>query len=52
MEQPPGEIELIQTGDQLAADSTLDFQCEFYACSAIVAKIYKQSFRISRLLKH
>ena len=36
-----GEIELIQACDWLAADSTLDFQREFYACSAIVAK-YKQ----------
>jgi hypothetical protein len=37
-----GKIELIQAGDWLAADSTLDFQREFYACSAIVAK-YEQS---------
>ena len=37
-----GEIELIQAADWLAADSTLDFQREFYACSAIVAK-YEQS---------
>jgi hypothetical protein len=34
-------MELIQACDWLAADSTLDFQREFYACSAIVAK-YKQ----------
>jgi hypothetical protein len=37
-----GEIELIQAADWLAADSTLDFQRELYACLAIVAK-YKQS---------
>jgi hypothetical protein len=37
-----GEIELIQACDWLTADSTLDFQREFYACLAIVAK-YKQS---------
>jgi hypothetical protein len=37
-----GEIELIQVCDWLAADRTLDFQREFYACLAIVAK-YKQS---------
>ena len=37
-----GEIELIHVCDWLTADSTLDFQCEFYACLAIVAK-YKQS---------
>ena len=36
-----GEMELIQACDWLAADSTVDFQREFYACSAIVAK-YKQ----------
>jgi hypothetical protein len=39
-----GEMELIQACDWLAADSTLDFQCEFYACSEIVAK-YKQTSR-------
>ena len=33
-----GEIELIQACDWLTADSTLDFQREFYACLAIVAK--------------
>ena len=27
-----GEIELIQACDWLTADSTLDFQLEFYAC--------------------
>ena len=37
-----GEIELIQACDWLTADSTLDFQREFYACLAIAAK-YKQS---------
>jgi hypothetical protein len=37
-----GEIELIQVCDWLTADSTLDFQREFYACLAIAAK-YKQS---------
>jgi hypothetical protein len=37
-----GEIELIQAADWLTADSTLGFQRELYACSAIVAK-YKQS---------
>jgi hypothetical protein len=37
-----GEGEMILAGDWLAADSTLDFQREFYACSAIVAK-YRQS---------
>jgi hypothetical protein len=37
-----GEIELIHAADWLAADSTLDFQRELYACLAIVAK-YKQS---------
>jgi hypothetical protein len=37
-----GEIELIQACDWLTADSTLDFQREFYACFAIAAK-YKQS---------
>jgi hypothetical protein len=42
-----GEIELIQAGDWLAADSTLDFQRESYACSAIAANINKV-FRISR----
>ena len=36
-----GKMELIQACDWLAADSTLDFQREFYACSAIVAK-YKE----------
>ena len=34
----PGEIELIQACDWLTAGSTLDFQREFYACLAIVAK--------------
>jgi hypothetical protein len=33
-----GEIELIQACDWLTTDSTLDFQREFYACLAIVAK--------------
>jgi hypothetical protein len=33
-----GEIELILAADWLAADSTLDFQRELYACLAIVAK--------------
>ena len=33
-----GEIELIQACDWVAADSTLDFQRELYACSAIVTK--------------
>ena len=37
-----GEIELIQACDWLTADSTLDFQREFYACLAIVGK-HKQS---------
>jgi hypothetical protein len=37
-----GELELIQACDWLTTDSTLDFQREFYACLAIVAK-YKQS---------
>ena len=37
-----GEIEVIQACDWLTADSTLDFQREFYACLAIAAK-YKQS---------
>ena len=32
------EIELIQACDWLTADSTLDFQREFYACLANVAK--------------
>jgi hypothetical protein len=36
-----GEIELVQACDWLTADSTLDFQREFYACFAIAAK-YKQ----------
>jgi hypothetical protein len=36
-----GEIELIRACDWLTADSTLDFQREFYACLAIVGK-YKQ----------
>ena len=43
-----GEIELIQAGDWLAGDCTLDFQREFYACSAIVYKILNKVFRISR----
>ena len=38
LEQCSGEIELIQACDWLTADSTLDFQREFYACLAIVAK--------------
>ena len=42
------EIELIQACDWLAADSTLDFQREFYACLAIVAKYINKVFRISR----
>jgi hypothetical protein len=43
-----GEIELIQACDWLTTDSTLDFQREFYACLAIVAK-YTKVFGISRL---
>ena len=30
-----GEIELIQACDWLTADSTLDFQREFYACKCL-----------------
>jgi hypothetical protein len=41
-EHSSGEIELIQACDWLTADSTLNFQHEFYACLATVAK-YKQS---------
>jgi hypothetical protein len=36
-----GEIELIQACDWLTADSTLDFQREFYAC--LTRAKYKQS---------
>jgi hypothetical protein len=45
------EIELIQAADWLAADSTLDFQRELYACLAIVAK-YKQSILIEFLVEN
>jgi hypothetical protein len=42
-----GEIELIQACDWLTADSTLDFQREFYACLAMQQNINKV-FGISR----